>query len=344
MIDRRTFARLLTVATAAASVAPATSARTQRRIVKPKRLRQGDTVGVVLPASAVFESDRLALAKEQLEALGFKVVFGKYVEDRHGYFAGRDRDRAADINRMFADDAIDGIICHTGGWGSPRILPLIDYELIARKPKVFVGFSDLTALLNAIHQRTGLVTFHGPVAGTSFEPYTLEHFRRVVMTPEPAGILEPPAKRPTELVDRTNRVLRLAPGVATGRLAGGNLTLLSATMGTPYEIDAQGAVLFAEEVGEEVYRVDRMLTQLALAGKFDQMAAFVFGRCTRCEMEGRTFSIEDVLRDRFGGGSKPALSGLSFGHIEQKMTFPIGVTATVDAGAATLSLDEAAVV
>ncbi|HEX8408550.1 MAG TPA: LD-carboxypeptidase [Thermoanaerobaculia bacterium] len=341
MIDRRNFARVLSLTAAAATMTGAPARSVARRVVKPKRLAAGDTVGLVLPASATFEAEDLVIAREQLELLGFKVVLGAHAYDRHGYFAGRDKDRADDLNRMFADDRIAGIVCYTGGWGSPRVLPYLDYDLIARKPKVLIGYSDITALLNAIHQRTGLVTFHGPVGGSSFDPYSLENFRRVVMSPEPAGLLASPPKKPADLVDRVNRVLRLHPGKATGRLVGGNLTLLASLMGTPYELDSDGAIVFAEDVREEVYRVDRMLTQLALGGKFARMAGFAFGRCTDCR--ATTFSLEDVLRDRFGSGPAPAVSGLSFGHIEQKLTLPIGVRATLDADAGTLTVDEGAV-
>lgn len=345
MLDRRDFARLATFAAAATlTAAPSPKvAAAQPRIIKPKRLSPGDTVGLVLPASATFTRDGIEFAREQLEALELKVVIGEHAYDRHGYFAGTDRDRAADINRMFEDDRIHGVICYTGGWGSPRVLPYLDFDLIARKPKVFAGFSDITALLNAIHQRTGLVTFHAPVGGSTFDTYSVENFRRVVMTPEPAGVLNPPEKRKDLLVDRTNRIVKLQGGKASGRLAGGNLTLLAALMGTPYEIDTTGAILFAEDVEEAVYRVDRMLTQLALGGKFDAMAGFVFGRCTRCEEQISSFSLEDVLRDRFGNGGKPAITGLSFGHIEQKLTLPVGIRATLDADAGTLTIDEAAV-
>ena len=338
MINRRNFARLVSLAAAAATVSAAPSRRT---ILKPKRLAEGDTVGLVLPASLTLEGDDIQLAKEQLEAIGLKVAIGEHAHDRHGYFAGRDRDRADDVNRMFADDRIAGIVCYTGGWGSARVLPYLDYDLIARKPKVLIGYSDITALLNAIHQRTGLVTFHGPVGGSTIEPYSLENFRRVVMSPEPAGLLAPPPKKATELVDRTNRVLRLHPGKATGHLAGGNLTLLASLMGTPYEIATDGAIVFAEDIREEIYRVDRMLTQLALGGKFDRMAGFVFGRCTDCK--ATNVSLEDVLRDRFGAGPAPAISGLSFGHIEQKLTLPIGVMAKLDADEGTLEILEGAV-
>jgi muramoyltetrapeptide carboxypeptidase len=344
MLNRRDFARLASLTTAAAALSAAPPLPTRRPIVKPKRLAAGDTVGLVLPASAVFEADQIAFAREQLEAIGFKVEIGRHAFDRAGYFAGRDRDRADDINRMFADDRIAGVVCYTGGWGSPRVLPYLDYDLIARRPKVLIGYSDITALLNAVHQRTGLVTFHGPVGGSTFEPYTLENFRRVVMTADAPGELQPPPKKPSELVDRVNRIVRIAPGKAAGRLAGGNLTMIASLMGTPYEIDTAGAILFLEDTHEELYRIDRMLTQLALGGKLASIAGFVFGRCTECGFTGPTFSLEEILRDRFGNLGVPAISGLSFGHIEQKLTLPIGVTATLDADAGTLRVDEAAVV
>jgi muramoyltetrapeptide carboxypeptidase len=344
MIDRRSFAGLLALAAAAPAATALPSRSSTKRIVKPKRLAPGDTLGLVLPASAEFEADDVALAKEQLEVLGFKVVIGPHAYDRYGYFAGRDRDRADDLNRMFADDAVNGIVCYTGGWGSPRVLPYLDFDLIARKPKVLIGYSDITALLNAIHQRTGLVTFHGPVGSSVFEPYSVENFRKVLMTPEAAGVLAQPQKKPTELVDRTNRIVKLHPGVATGRLAGGNLTMLASAMGTPYEIETDGAILFTEDVREDHYRIDRMLTQLAQGGKFDRIAGFAFGRCSECAFKGPGFSLEDILRDRFENGSVPAISGLSFGHIEQKLTLPIGVTATLDADAGTLAIMENAVI
>jgi muramoyltetrapeptide carboxypeptidase len=340
-IDRRDFGRL---AIAGAAVAALGQSAPRRALIKPKRLTAGETVGLVLPASAAFDAEDVSFAREQLEAMGFKVVVGAHATDKWGYFAGKDRDRAADINAMFADDRVAGVFCYTGGWGSPRVLPFLDYDLIARKPKVIIGYSDITALLNAITKRTGLVTFHGPVASSTFDAYTLENFRRIVMTPEPAGMLDPPAKKPTDLVDKVNRIVRIAPGKGTGRLVGGNLTMIAATMGTPYEVDTTGAILFLEDIHEEFYRIDRMLSQLALGGKLDRLAGFAFGRCTQCEVKGPTFSLGEILRDRFASASYPAISGVSFGHIEQKLVLPIGVSATLDGDAGTLRLDEAAVV
>ena len=342
-MNRRSFLSATTAAAAAAGARVVLRAGPAKSPLKPKRLAEGDTVGLVLPASAAFERDSIVFAKEQLEFLGFKVKVGAHAYDRWGYFAGQDRDRADDINRMFADDDVDGIVCYTGGWGSPRVLPYLDYPLIARKPKVFLGFSDITALLNAIYQRTGLITFHGPVGGSNLDPYTLENFRKVVMTSEAPGKLASPEKKPSELIDRTNRILRLAPGKATGRLVGGNLTLVAAMMGTPWEIKTDGAILFLEDVREDLYRIDRMLTQLALGGKFDRLAGFVFGRCSQCNYDGPSFSLEEILQDRFGSGRFPAISGLSFGHIEQKLTLPVGALAKLDAVAGTLTLIEAAV-
>ncbi|HKB79009.1 MAG TPA: LD-carboxypeptidase [Thermoanaerobaculia bacterium] len=343
MLNRRDFARLSLAAAATTAIAPAQPSRPRPPLIKPKHLSPGDTVGLVLPASEAFEADSIQLAKEQLEAVGFKVVIGAHAFDKWGYFAGHDRDRAGDINRMFADDRIHGIVAYTGGWGSPRILPDLDFDLIARHPKVFMGYSDITALLNPIHQRTGLVTFHGPVGVSTFDPFTLKNFQRVVMTPEAAGLLEPPPKKPDELVDRENRVLRLAPGKGTGPLVGGNLTMVTSLMGTPYEVDTTGAIFFLEDVDEELYRIDRMLTQLALGGKFARIAGFVFGQCTRCGFKGPTFSLEEILRDRFGSLPVPAISGLPFGHIDEILVLPIGVPATLDADAGTLRIDEPAV-
>jgi muramoyltetrapeptide carboxypeptidase len=354
MIDRRSFARLLSLAAAAAAtpLSAARPAKSSKKAspevikepVKPKRLSPGDTLGMVLPASAVFERDSLDLAREQLEAMGFKVKLGRHVYDRYGYLAGRDEDRADDLNRMFGDDAIDGIVCYAGGWGSPRLLPLLDYELIARNPKVLLGFSDITALLIAVHQRTGLVTMHGPTGSSTFETYTVENFRRVLMTPEPAGLLPSPAPRKEVLVDRVNRVVKIAGGKGSGRLIGGNLTMIASTMGTPYEIKTDQAILFLEDTHEDLYRIDRMLTQLSLAGKLKSVAGVVFGRCTDCNYSGPTFSLEEILRERFGSLGVPAISGLSFGHIEQKLVLPQGIRATVDGDAGTLTLDEAAVI
>ena len=347
MFNRRDFARLLTAAGLASAVAPThamPAAAPPRRIVKPKRLSPGDTIGMVLPATVELDRESVNLAQEQLGALGFKVKVGAHVLDRWGFLAGADRDRAADINAAFADPEVDGIFAYSGGWGSPRVLPHLDWDTIAANPKVFIGFSDLTGLINPIYQRTGLITFHGPNGASNLEPYTLENLRRVLMSTDPIGLLENPPKGERDLVRRQYRPWTLRGGRATGRLVGGNLTLLAAMMGTPYEIETDGAILLLEDVREAPYRVDRMLTQLAQGGKFARVAGVAWGTCSDCNASGPTLSWDEILGDHFGRLGVPVAGGLAFGHIEKKMTLPIGLQATLDADAGTIRIDESAVV
>jgi muramoyltetrapeptide carboxypeptidase len=339
MLHRRDFARL-TLAAAPALLTRA--APPAAPLVKPRKLQAGDTVGMIVPASMVFEADLVDRGTEQLQALGYKVKVGEHAKARYGNLAGTDRDRAADINHFFADPEVRAVVAFSGGWGTPRLLPYLDYDTIRKNPKVLIGFSDITGLLNAVHKKTGLVTFHGPNADSKYESYTMANYQKVVMTAEPIGLLANPAKRDDELIDRDNRIVTLGGGSGTGRLVGGNLSLIAATMGTPYEIDTTGAILFLEDTHEELYRIDRMLTQLWLAGKFDKLAGFVFGRCTDCPIEGPALSLGELLRERFA--HLPSIWGLSFGHIEKKLTIPIGLPATLDANAKTLTINEAAVV
>jgi muramoyltetrapeptide carboxypeptidase len=348
-MNRRDFVRHASLAGAALTVAPTIASAAvhdptpvRAKPIKPPRLEPGDTVGIVLPATAEFETNELQIGIEQVRALGFVPRLGANAAAKHGYFAGTDEQRASDINAMFADPAVKGMFAN-GGWGSPRVLPRLDYGLIRRNPKVLIGLSDATALLNAIQQKTGVVTFHGPNAFSSFDSWTIENMKRVVMTAEPAGTLGNPPKRDSELIQRRFRTWTIRGGRATGRIAGGNLTLLAALMGTPYEIETDGAILILEDVREAIYRVDRMLTQLALGGKFANIAGVVFGHCSNCPANESRFSLEDVLRDHFESLGVPVFAGLAFGHVEQKLTLPIGLGATMDADAGTVTLAESAV-
>jgi muramoyltetrapeptide carboxypeptidase len=329
---------------AQSSLGPIAAPPVRHAAVRPRRLSPGDLVGLVLPASQAFEASTIELAREQLEAIGFRVRVGAHARARHGYLAGTDEQRAADLNAMFDDPEVRGVFAQRGGWGSPRLLPLLDFDAIRGNPKVFVGYSDITALLNAIHQQTGLVTFHGPVAATNIRPYTLDHLRRAIMRPEPLGTLENPPKEEGELVNRDYRILTLAAGRARGRLVGGNLSLIAALMGTPWELVTDGAILILEDIGEELYRVDRMLTQLQQTGKLDRVAGVVFGYCTDCPVKGPSLSLEELLHERFAGLGVPAMAGLAFGHVRQMVTLPIGLEGILDAGAGTLTFDQAAVV
>ncbi|MGH9380773.1 MAG: S66 peptidase family protein [Thermoanaerobaculia bacterium] len=349
MLNRRDLAKGVALSGAAAFVAVRPAAAqppSDRRPapIKPPKLSEGDTVGLVLPARMAFEPSHIDLARRQLEALGFAVKLGENAYARDTYLAGTDEQRAADLNSMFADPEVDGIFCYTGGWGTPRILPLLDYPLIRDHPKVLIGFSDITALVNAVYQETGVVTFHGPTAAGQIRPWTREQMRRVIQSSEPIGTLGNPPKEEKALVNWDYPLLTVRGGRARGRLVGGNLTLVCALMGTPWELDTRGAILLLEDVEEDLYRIDRMLTQLYLAGKLREVAGVVFGDCSRCDPgEGTSFSLEQILRHWLQPLGVPVLSGLAFGHVPERLTLPIGLEATLDADAGTLTLDEPAV-
>lgn len=307
--------------------------------IKPKRLCPGDTIGVIAPASP--GDPELAMAGVQwLEEQGFQVKLGTSVGQAVGYLSGPDTVRADDINAMFASSAIDGIVCLRGGYGTMRLLDLIDYRLIQDHPKVFVGYSDITALHVSIGQRTGLITFHGPMVasdmGRGLSEYTWDCFFRAVTAAEPLGSVINPPLSPSPVC--------IAGGTATGRLTGGNLSLITATLGTPYEIDTRGKILCLEEVGEAPYRIDRMLTHLLLAGKLQDAAGIVFDVCADCDTEATppSFTVEEVLRNRLGGLEKPVLYNLHFGHTADKATLPMGVKAMLQSEIGGLVITETA--
>jgi muramoyltetrapeptide carboxypeptidase len=315
------------------------------RTLRPKRLSEGALVGLVNPAGATYHPDDAEIARETLAALGLRVRFGAHLLDRRGYLAGRDEDRAADVNAMFADPEVRAILALRGGWGCNRLLPLLDYELMRKNPKIVMGYSDVTALLLAIQARTGLVTFHGPVGISSWTAFTTGHVRRLLFDGE-AVSMENPAGTSDRLVQTANRVLTITPGNAHGPLLGGNLSVLSAMLGSDYLPDFDGCILFLEEVGEEIYRVDRMLTQLSLAGVLGRISGFVFGQCTDCG-PGRGFgslTLEEVLVDHVSPLGVPAWYGSMIGHIEDKFVIPLGVPAEVDSDSGKIHLLEPAVV
>lgn len=314
-------------------------------VLRPKRLSKGDLVGLIGPAGATFHPDRVEIAQENLAALGLRTRLGDHVLDRYGYLAGKDEDRAADINAFFADPEIRLVLAQGGGWGCNRLLPLLDYDLIRKNPKIVMGFSDVTGLLLGIHARTGLVTFHGPMGGSSWSGFTTEHARRVLFDAE-AITMQNLVGDADRLVQVENRVVTITPGTARGRLLGGNLTVLTALMGSGYLPDFDGCILFIEDVREEVYRVDRMLTQLKLAGVLGQISGLVFGRCTDCEPTSRygSLTLEEVFADHIAPLGIPAWYGSMIGHIKNYFTVPQGVEAEIDAAAGTIRLLEPAVV
>jgi muramoyltetrapeptide carboxypeptidase len=300
---------------------------------------------MVAPSAAPNEPERIRFAIDTIESLGFKVKPGAHLFDRDGYLAGSDAARADDLNGMFADDGVDAIWCVRGGYGASRILPALDYALMQRKPKALIGYSDITALHVAIHRHAGLVTFHGPVAFRAFTPYSLGELKRVLWTGETPVRLggPPPFERAEGRVDWENRVATLVPGKARGRLLGGNLCLMSHLCGTPYFPDLRGAILFLEDVEEAYYRIDRMLTQLWLAGALAGIAGVAFGKFTNCNpspffLQNRP--LDDILAERCRALGVPAISGIMVGHIEDQTTLPLGCLAELDADAGTLTLLE----
>ncbi len=314
------------------------------RLLAP-RLKPGDAVALVAPATVVYANLDVQIAVETLEAMGLRVVVGRHVLDRFGYLAGTDRDRATDLNRAFADPDIKALFPLSGGWGASRLLPLLDYDSIARHPKILLGYSDITSLLVGIHARTGLVTFHGPNAGSRWNAFSYRSMRALLFDAVPVTYNNPRAMT-DELVVRRNRIQTINGGRAEGELIGGNLTLLAALLGTPFLPDFAGRILFLEDTGEAVYRIDRMLTQLFLAGCLRQLAGVVFGQFTEVEPEPGlgNFSLMDVLRQHCEPLGIPCYYGAMFGHIRQNSTLPLGIRAALDADEGTLVLQESAVI
>ena len=344
--------RQLLVGAAASGVALTTAApaatqqHTQGSVpIRPARLRAGDLVALVAPAKVTYDRDTLLIAVASLEALGLRVTVGEHVMSRYGYFAGPDRDRAADINAAFADEEVRGVIAMRGGWGAARILPYIDFDAVAARPKVVLGYSDITTLLNALYARSNLVGFHGPNALSPWSEFTTQEMKRIVFHGE-TPVMKNPRIRDDTFAVREYRTWPIVGGRARGRLLGGNLTLFAALAGTPYFPDATGGIVFLEETNEYIYRCDRMLTQLALAGVFEKAAGVVLGGFTDCGVSpsgyGR-FSLNDVFEQHLVPLGKPAFSGAIIGHLSHKRTIPIGAAAEIDADAGTIRLLEPAV-
>ncbi len=348
-MKRRTLIRGAAVAGAlgATGLPAAAAAQNKSRpdVIKPRRLEPGMTVGLVAPASSTAEDEQIRFAADIVRSFGFTVKEGRHLFARRQYLAGTDAERAADLMAMFTDPDVDAIFCLRGGYGAARILPLLDYDAIRRHPKVLLGYSDITALLNAIFVQAGLIGFHGPVANQTFTEYTLAEFRKVLF--EPSAPLEIGAAPPFEpgpgRAEKENRLTVFRGGRARGRLIGGNLSLLATLMGTPYEPDFAGNILVLEDVNEAPYRVDRMLTQMWLAGRLQQVAAIAFGKFTETATRGNTFSIEEVIEQRCLPLGVPVVRGVMVGHVEDQTVIPIGARAELDADAGRLRLLETAV-
>lgn len=277
--------------------------------------------------------------------MGLVPKLAPHLNDRHGYLAGKDRDRAADLNRMYADDDVRAVFAVRGGWGSARLLPYLDFALIRSNPKLLIGFSDITALHLAFAARAGFPTIHGPNAGSAWGKLSVAAFKNLVFEGHLPLYRNPPGTE-DRLVQREWRTQIIRPGKATGRLLGGNLTVLSALVGTPYLPDFNGAILFLEDVDEAEYRIDRMLTQLSLAGVLRRLAGVVFGQCTNCRATGPSyggFTLSQVLKQHLEPLGVPAYQGALFGHVDDQFSLPVGARAEIDATEGTIRLLESPV-
>ena len=304
---------------------------------KPTALRAGDIIGITAPSGFASEATVLQ-AKAVLEAWGFGVVLGKSCFSKRGYLAGEDLIRAEDLNFMFQNSSIKGIICLRGGFGVTRILNYIDYEIIKDNPKLLVGFSDITALHIALNQKSNLITLHGPMAvsiSRGLDSFTQESLIKALTQPIAIGKL----KNPEGIMIDT-----IVEGEARGRIIGGNLTMICSTLGTSYEIDTKGKLLLIEEIGEEPYRIDRMLTQLLLAGKLQEAAGFLIGDFNGCSPKNikESLTLQEIFREIINPLKKPTIANLKIGHCSPNITLPLGAEAYINAEEGLLTIKESA--
>lgn len=344
-MNRRTLVTAAAASLVASAIRPSSLSAAATPVRKPPRLRVGDTVGLIEPAGFTADRFDLDLVRETIVAMGLKPKMAPHLGNRDGYLAGSDADRAADVNAMFADPDVRAVFAVRGGWGCARLLPLLDFAVIRANPKLLVGFSDITALHLAFAARAGFTTIHGPNAGSGWNRFSWDAFRAVAFdgaTPT----LRAPEPQENRLVPRGGQVRTFGKGKASGRLLGGNLTVLSALMGTPWLPDFRGAILFLEDVNEGQYRIDRMLTQLSLAGVLKQLAGVVFGQCANCVSPGPSyggFTLSQVLEQHLSPLGIPAFQGAPFGHVADNVSLPVGMRAEIDADEGTIRLLEPAV-
>ncbi|NWF89683.1 MAG: LD-carboxypeptidase [Ignavibacteriaceae bacterium] len=299
------------------------------RYTKPKRLNKGDLIGLISPASTPDDLSRINSGTKYLEKLGYKVLVGANVGKNHGYLAGTDEERLNDLHSMFKNKLVKAIMCVRGGYGSPRLLDGIDYKLIKRNPKIFVGYSDITALQMAFLQKANLVTFAGPMLAVDFHdevsPFTEEFFWDMITSPKKNGRIENP---------NNEKLYCLKKGGAKGQIVGGNLALLVSLMGTQYFPDVRNKILFLEDTGEAPYRLDRLFNQLRIAGVFDKVKGIVLGAFTDCkesDSSKKTLTLGEVIEDYFTRIKKPVVYNFQHGHIKDNITVPYGIRAKLNA-------------
>lgn len=353
-MKRRDLLKLGVVAAASlsgcVSYGPKTVRRGGRRVRYPPALKAGDTVCFVAPATLIQEHElkRIHTVRVALENQGLRVVMGKHALDRQGYLAGTDQDRAEDINAAFANPDVNAILALRGGWGSNRILPYLDFELIRRNPKVFMGFSDITTLLNAFYHRAGLVTFHGPVGLTPWNDFHRSYILPLMFGGQ--ALLYRNEQHYGPLLVTGDNVIRIInPGVAEGRLVGGNMSVWLSLSGSDYLPDMQGKILFFEDVNESLYRIDRYLSTLQLNGTLEKIVGIIFGQFGKPRNERGAaaapgaFTLTDIITHYIRPLGIPCYMGAQIGHIRHSQTWPVGGMVRMNASEGTLQLLEPAV-
>ena len=292
--------------------------------IKPKGLIKGDLIGITASAGCIWNLAHVSKIEKILADLGFRTTVGKTVNEQVGFLAGSDEMRANELMEMYQNKSISAILTMRGGWGCARILDLLDYDLIKSNPKVLMGFSDITSLVNAIYTKTGMVTYHGPCGYSSWGDFSTQQVINSVVKGVPFTMKNP--------ADNVEDLKVWTAGKAQGELVGGNLTVVVSMLGTSYEPNWKGKLLFLEEISEEPYRVDRMLWQMKQAGVFNQINGLILGSFRKCNPEEpeRSFTLDQIFEQHFREVSFPVYQGASFGHIAPKFTLPIGVKAEMD--------------
>lgn len=311
-------------------------------ILKPAKLKKGDTIGIISPASRPKDLTRIDRGIKYLESLGYKVKEGKSARNSYGYLAGTDEERVNDLHDMFSDKNVKAIFCTRGGYGTPRLLSKINYNIIKKNPKIFVGYSDTTALQMAFFKKAGLVTFSGPMVAVEMydkiDPFTEENFWAMITSSAKYGTLKNPDGEKFESVNK---------GSGTGRLLGGNLSLILTVYGTPYCPSFKDSILIFEDVDEEPYRVDRYLSQLVNGKVLEEINGMIIASMTDCgptERTQPTLTLEQVLNDYYKYIKAPVITNFVYGHIPRKNTIPFGIKTKVDAKLKEIKILEGCVV
>ena len=305
---------------------------------KPQALRRGDTIGIVAPAWS-FDPAMFKEGVEKLKGLNFKVKYDRSIFNKHWSMAGHDKERARQINRMFADKKVKAIFCAKAGYGSMRTIPFLDKNIIRRNVKIFIGYSDITALLSYLYKTAKMVVFHGPVVSgeirNDMNPITLKYLLKAVTQTKPLWSIS------------VSGVKLLKPGKATGVLVGGNMSLIMSAIGTPYEIDTRNKILFLEDVGEGLETIDDYLMQLKMAGKFKKIKGLIFGKMIKCvDYSGKKYTIKNILYDILKDINVPIVYDFPSGHKlpgDINVTLPFGVSVTLDADKPKLIINESGV-